>query len=25
LKAPTFKKSKSWKEFITANPDRVIK
>jgi crossover junction endodeoxyribonuclease RuvC len=25
LKAPTFKKSKSWKDFITANPDRVIK
>jgi crossover junction endodeoxyribonuclease RuvC len=24
LKAPTFKKSKSWKEFITANPQRVI-
>jgi len=25
LKAPSFKKSKSWKEFIEANPDRVIK
>jgi crossover junction endodeoxyribonuclease RuvC len=25
LKTPTFKKSKSWKEFVTANPDRVIK
>lgn len=25
LKTPTFKKSKSWKEFINANPDRVIK
>lgn len=24
LKAPNFKKSKSWKEFITANPDRII-
>ena len=24
LKAPTFKKSKSWKEFIAANPQRVI-
>jgi len=24
LKAPTFKKSKSWKEFIEANPGRVI-
>ena len=25
LKAPTFKKSKSWKEFIESNPERVIK
>jgi hypothetical protein len=25
LKTPTFKKSKSWKEFIEANPERVIK
>ncbi len=25
LKAPTFKKSKSWKEFVEANPNRVIK
>lgn len=24
LKAPTFKKSKSWKEFVDANPGRVI-
>ena len=24
LKAPSFKKSKSWKEFIAANPQRVI-
>jgi crossover junction endodeoxyribonuclease RuvC len=24
MKAPTFKKSKSWKEYIVANPDRVI-
>ena len=24
LKAPSFKKSKSWKEFIEANPGRVI-
>ncbi|MCW9097416.1 MAG: crossover junction endodeoxyribonuclease RuvC [Ignavibacteriaceae bacterium] len=24
LKAPSFKKSKSWKEFINANPERVI-
>jgi len=25
LKKPAFKKNKSWKEYITANPDRVIK
>lgn len=25
LKTPLFKKSKSWKEFVTANPDRIIK
>jgi len=25
LKSPSFKKSKSWKEFVTANPVRVIK
>ena len=25
LKRPAFKKNKSWKEYITANPDRVIK
>ena len=25
LKTPLFKKSKSWKEFVIANPDRVIK
>ena len=25
MKAPSFKKSKSWKEFINANPERVIK
>lgn len=25
LKAPTFKKSKSWKEFVDANPGRVIR
>jgi crossover junction endodeoxyribonuclease RuvC len=24
LKAPSYKKSKSWKEYIAANPDRVI-
>ena len=24
LKAPTYKKSKSWKEYISANPGRVI-
>jgi len=24
LKAPTFKKSKSWKDFINANPEKVI-
>ena len=24
IKAPTFKKSKSWKEFIQANPGRII-
>ena len=24
LKAPTFKKSKSWKEFVEANPGRII-
>ena len=25
MKAPSFKKSKSWKDFINANPERVIK
>ena len=25
MKAPSFKKSKSWKEYINANPERVIK
>jgi len=25
IKAPSFKKSKSWKDFINANPERVIK
>jgi crossover junction endodeoxyribonuclease RuvC len=25
LKAPTFKKSKSWKDYILSNPERVIK
>ncbi|MBT8378934.1 MAG: crossover junction endodeoxyribonuclease RuvC [Ignavibacteria bacterium] len=24
MKAPSFKKSKSWKEFIMANPERVV-
>jgi crossover junction endodeoxyribonuclease RuvC len=24
LKAPSFKKSKSWKEFISANPQRIV-
>ena len=25
LKAPTFQKSKSWKDYILSNPERVIK
>ena len=25
LKAPDFRKSKSWKDFVAANPERIVK